>query len=118
MQVRFNEVDEFTNELKKEFENESLSANHKRILRLTGLLKTTTSLMRHFYLCATILNLNGEVVLLEKHCGSVWGNDSPEDKKTELAYQGWYAAVKVVADQLGLEVRGGVYEEETNARAV
>lgn len=118
MRVTFNETDEFIEEIKKEFQDVSFSVNHKRIMRITGLLKQTTSMMRHFYLCATVLNMRGEIVLLEKHCGALWAADSPEDKKTQLAYDGWYNAVKVVADELGLEVRGGVYEEETNARVV
>lgn len=118
MQVTFNEVDEFIDEVKKEFQNVSFSINHKRIMRITGLLKHTTSLMRHYYLCATVLNLRGEIVRLEKHCGALWAAGNSEDEKTRFAYDGWYNRVKVAADELGLEVRGGVYEGGSDGTVV
>lgn len=116
MQVRFNEVDEFIEEVSREFKGAQIFP--KPILRLTGLLKETSTPLRNLYLCATILNLRGQIVLLEKYCGGLWAPGSPEDKKTQDRYAEFHSQIEKAVEELPLEVRHGVYEEEANARAI
>jgi hypothetical protein len=111
--VKFNEPDEFIQELQKDYPDRY---GGRPIIRLTGLIKNARLLpIRHLYLAASIINPRDQIVKLEKYCGDLWGSNTKSDQDSRARYDELYGMVKKAAEDLNLEVRGGVFEEEADA---
>lgn len=104
--VRFSEVDEFIEELNKDYPVVDASP----ILRITGLFRPgAAAAIRCCYLLATIINPRGELVKLESYCGDLWGQPTIDDK-TQAKYEEKRCILVEAAKSLHLDVRAGMFE--------
>ena len=117
MLVRFNQVEEFCDELHKEQGN-----IERRIVRVTNLYTRSkmAANIKHVQLIATFLvcafpaalpAAGPHIVRLERYCGDIWGiekQDQPVLERAEAATK----KIEQVCQELGLEVRPGVIEGE------
>jgi hypothetical protein len=113
MEVLFSELPDFLEELQAEFGKERVENVHvsppKPILRVTGAIKAVSPLrVKHLYACASYVNKRGEIVRFEKHCG----NYSLEEDKARSRMEEIGADIKAKAEELGMEIRGGIFAEE------
>src|SRR5262252_8263153 len=99
--VRFNDPGEFADELRA-------GVPEMRILRLTKQFQMTQFAFRHLYAIATFLR-KGEIIRLEHYCGQIWGIEF--DRKFLHKADAILDDLTKIAEELGLEVRAGVYEE-------
>jgi len=119
MTVRFNDPEEFINELRQ------APPNLEPILRLTVRcrLDTQTGVINHLSVMATYLRfLPGpsgpipSVVALEAYQGEDWGPHFDCSRKTRHCTQELLARLRSVAGELDLECRSGVYESLPNQK--
>lgn len=117
MLVRFNQVEEFCDELRKEQGN-----IERRIVRVTKLYTQSkmAASIKHVQVISTFLvcafpsalpAAGPNIVRLERYCGDIWGiknQDQPVLERAEAAIK----KIEQVCQELGLEVRPGVIEGE------
>ncbi len=112
LKVKFNLVDEFCDELKKDFgpHLEHAYEVNRRIVRVTGLTRPSSMSpnIRHHYVSASY-SIQGQVIRLEQNCGELWGistTDKPVlDKEKEITDK-----LTQTIKELGLEQRAGILE--------
>jgi hypothetical protein len=133
MIIKFNQVDEFVEELKKEFpiaipnpdpdlnqeEKKSLMAAIRRglgqILRLTCLYRDSTmnSNIKHATVIATIKSASEkDIIRLERYCGEMWGVGGEVDDKVKANRDTAFKSIEDACKELGIEVRAGIFEEQ------
>lgn len=113
--VKFSSELELIDELKEEFGllQGTISLPHERpILRLSGLLKSIPKLapIRQLFVVATMKDTRGNILRLERYCGDVWGLE-PEDKKAKERAGEVENTIEKTCKELGIEIRGGTFEE-------
>lgn len=104
--VKFNSVEEFLDELKKERGNTRLN-----ILRLTNLFSPIPNLgpIRSLTVVATF-KLREDIVCLNRYCGQLWDMED-QDKETYQRAEAIHKQIEEAAKPLGIEVRAGIWEE-------
>lgn len=111
--VKFNVVNEFIHELKKQYPLGAAAVSPAPILRLTGQMKVSGSSpnIKHFSIVATFLSHDepGAIILLDYYCGDLWGIPPKDDPVIEAGEKA-KKDIELAAGILGIEVRAGVYE--------
>lgn len=104
--VKFNVVDEFLDEIKREFEGRPIPPY--TILRVTNLLRPIPNLgpIQSLFIVATI-KIREDIIRLEQYCGQIWGIGG-QDEATLKKAEGIYDKIKKACQRL--EIRAGVYE--------
>ena len=105
MLVKFNNAEEFTEEL----ERESLA---KPVVRLTYLRKANEKIapLTTLFVVGTAKAADGDIIRLEHYCGALWGIGQ-EDEKTQRHAEDVYRFIENHCRDLHLEVRAGIFEE-------
>jgi len=117
MIVKFNQVEEFCDELRKEKDN-----IERRIVRLTNLYipSKLSANIRHAKVLATFLvgafpgavpPVQPQIVRLERYCGDIWEPGGTDKRALEKAEE-VSKKIEAVCQELGLEVRLGVIEDD------
>lgn len=114
LQVSFNGVDEFIEELKKEagvgsIESSKIEGN---VVRLSNLYTNSriSPNIKHVSLMATFVS-NGHIVRLDRYCGDHWGINAASDQETIDKTKKYGDKIEAVCKELGLDVRAGLFEE-------
>ncbi len=109
LKVKFNSVQEFCQELKKD------AANVDRgIIRTTKLTQMSTmSPNIHYVFALASYSIQGQIVEFKKFCGDIWGVNKDAD---EEVYEKAEKILKEIEDLVqgiqGVDVRAGVMEDE------
>jgi len=105
MIVKFNAVEEFIDELKKE-------KLVKPVVRLTYTRRANEKIapLSSLSIVATAKAADGDIIKLEHFCGSLWGIEQ-EDEKTQRRAEDVHRYIENHCQDLRLEVRSGIYEE-------
>ena len=109
LQVSFNGVDEFIEELKKEAKAGSIESN---VVRLSNLYTNSRLCqnIKHVDLIATFFS-NGHIVRLDRYCGDYWGINHASDQEVMDKTKEYGDKIEAVCKELGLDVRTGLFEE-------
>jgi len=109
MLVKFNDVGEYIEELKKEF---GWAHVDRSIMRLTGERKRSANMPTyHLTVVATIKNRDGDILRLDKYIGELW--DMPQDAQLLKDYEAVHTMLTAAAKDLHLEdIRAGVFALE------
>jgi len=107
--VKFNQVDEFCEELEREQNNID-----RGIVRVTNSWQQSklSSNISHVSVIATC-SIKGQIVRLDRYCGDHWGLKSETDEKTMQKAEQAQEEIKVCCVRLNLDMRAGVLEEST-----
>lgn len=107
--VKFNNVDEFCEELEKDAAAVAVDRN---IVRLTNLFTISSPLpnVRHVKVLANY-SVQGQIVRLEHYCGDLWGMNNDQDNKVLERAGNAQMTVKAACDRLFLELRAGALED-------
>ena len=119
MIIRFNQVEEFIEELKKEYPNPKIPCY---ILRLTCSYQYQSNGVNPNALkpapikigtvIATIKSASKEdIIRLERYCGEYWGADFKGDETTKANVETAFKSIEDACKELGIEVRAGIFEE-------
>ncbi|MDD5510454.1 MAG: hypothetical protein PHI12_06575 [Dehalococcoidales bacterium] len=116
MIIRFNSIEEFTEELKKEFEDKP-RFTLKPILRLTCQYRGSSASpnIKLATVVATIKSASDpqDIIRLEKYCGDIWSAQGASvNDKTGAHIQEAYEPIEKACKELKIEVRAGMYEPE------
>jgi hypothetical protein len=109
--VRFSSENELIDELKQDYSSgDKLRpiplSGERPILRISSFCKSDHILGRH-YLIATMVNLRGELLRLDRYCGKwIEGEEGKAKEKVNEVL----AKIQKVCDELVIDVRGGVIE--------
>lgn len=103
--VKFNEPDEFIDEIRRE--KDSLEG---RILRITNQYRQSKSLPLHYVSVIATALARGQIIRMEKYVGETAGMGE-EDKKTVNRAGSVQDDLKTAAAEMGLEVRAGIYQD-------
>lgn len=106
--VRFTECDEFLAELARDVESVA-----RRIVRLTYLFTPTDHGTQHVTVIASYEVDDGGLISLRRWTGEYWGAGFPREALD--AADALRAQVASAVEDLGLEVRNGVFETEAKA---
>jgi len=117
MLVRFNQVEEFCDELRREQGN-----IERRIVRLTNLYTPSklsvniqiVQVVATFLVCAFPAALppaQSQIVRLERYCGDIWEPHGTDKRALEKAEE-VSKRIEAVCQELGLQVRPGMIEAE------
>lgn len=107
--VKFNSVDEFLDELRKDGATDSIS---RKIIRATAQYtpNNMTSMIRLVSLVATYRR-DDEVIELRRFCGDYWVNmESEGNKATGEKYETALAKIEEFCNKHNLDLRAGIYE--------
>lgn len=107
LKVRFNMVDEFCEEMKKDKD-----IIDRKIIRVTQ--SFTPSHMTPNIRIVEVLasySVSGQIVRLEKRCGEFWGVNTKSDQDVIDKADEVMKIIKDKAAKAGLQVRAGVLEE-------
>lgn len=110
--VKFTSVEEFIDELNKEFEESAKgSIRELNILRLTNLFSPIPNLgpIRSLTVVATI-KVRDDIIRLNRYCGQIW-DMKDTDKETYERAEAVHKQIEEAAKKLGIEIRAGIYEE-------
>jgi len=104
--VRFNDEGEFEEELRQAGPPEDL------VLRLTKQWTRTSvsPAIQRVTVIATYVR-DGKIIKLERYCGDDWGHHDSTTKATHSKADGIMFDLTKTAQDLGLKVRAGIYEE-------
>lgn len=112
MLVKFTRVEEFLTELSRD--QGKIARN---ILRLTNLYqpsKASPNLL-HLWVVATCV-VAGDIVRLDRFCGTIWRLHQDRDKEVYEQAAQVQRELEARCQELGLEVRAGMFEEGEHAR--
>jgi hypothetical protein len=110
MLVKFNDISEYCEELKKEKDHID-----RNIVRLTNQMGPTalSPSIRNLSVISTYANCFSyptTIVRLEHYCGQLWGMENQDTSIREAAEKA-INQIEAVCKELGLEVRAGVIED-------
>lgn len=108
MKVKFNQVEEFCEELEKD-----APLIDRQIVRCSKLWETSklSPNIRHLSFLATC-TVKGQLVELRRYCGDIWGINLEADERVEDKAKETNKTIDKVCGLLKLEVRAGHIEEE------
>ena len=111
MHVKFNQVDEFCEELERDAGSpQGVDRGIVRVTNLWTASKTVPSIK--FAKVIATYSHRGQIVRLEHMCGDYWLEvETPENDKTMERAAADHATVKEACERLGLELRSGTLEE-------
>lgn len=109
MQVSFNSVEEFIEELRKEAEAGSIEGKIVRVSCLYTNSRISPNI-KHVSAVSTFV-AHGHIVRLDRYCGNHWGINQESDDKTLEKAKETSQKIEAVCKELGLDVRTGLFEE-------
>jgi len=113
MIIKFTSVEEFIEELRKEFKP-GKPIPKPTVLRLTNQYRPSSMSpnIETMLVLDTVVNLRGEVIRFERFVGQLWRVREDQDRNVfDLAAQ-IHTRIEALCQELGIEVRAGVYEPE------
>jgi len=105
MKVKFNNPDEFIEEMEKD--GQRISRN---IVRLTTMRRISEKISAlHFVSVIATYRVGDEIIELDAYCGNEWTNKA--DDKVWNKVKEIYDKIQKACERLNLEVRAGFYEK-------
>ncbi len=104
--VKFNSVEEYLEELRKEYSEET------DIVRVTRETRISSNMaISHLTVISTARSTSHpeDIIRLERYCGQLCGHGTIDDKTYEIADNAT-KALQAACEELALEVRAGVLE--------
>jgi len=108
--VKYNEVDEYLEELKKDSDTNMVYGQIVRVSNLFTATKLSPNI--HHVVVVSTYQSDNNIVRLEKYCGDVYRGDIPENDTVLQRAEEIQKKIKTACKELKLEVRGGVLEPE------
>ena len=100
--IRFNKIDEFIEEMRKE----EVADN---IVRLTTMRESKPPTPITRLSIVGTAKVRDEIVRLDRHCGDLWGIDTVDDKVKAKADE-MMEVLRGILEEQGFEIRAGIFE--------
>jgi len=104
--AKFNVVEEFCAEM----ENDAPEID-RGIVRITGVTRSSLSSPISSIYAVASYSIHGEIIILERYCGEIWGINKEEDQKVYAREESIRDAVVRTCSALGLKIRAGILEK-------
>ena len=106
--VKFNEVDEFLEEIEKDHRD-----IERGVVRVTNMFRTSRiSLTTRNTLVVSTYVLRHQLVRLEVYCGDLWGVNAEDDQKVMARAEEVQDRIAAKCKEVGLELRSGILEDK------